>query len=128
MTLYIHLATERMHQLAFGVENVGDPSGDESEQVRAHVEKLMRLLLWITQEGKGQVVLFFETTMFFRGVRTDTDDTDVLILELLEVVSESACLTSTSRGVVFRVKVDHEGFTEEALRAQVVPILIGKFK
>ena len=86
------------------------------------------LLLWISQQGIGQIVLLLEFLLRLRRIGRYAEHACSGLLYLLECVAEPARLNRSARSICFRKEEEHHGFSFKIFKRDLLALLIQKSK
>ena len=122
------------------VEDVGDlaiRADDEGSALDAHhylaihilflhdAEGAGNLLIFVGQQGIGQIVFFLELLLPLRGVGGDTQNDRPGLLQLTVCVAEPARFNGSTRGVGLGIEEEDDGFAAQGFERQHVAVLVG---
>ena len=89
---------------------------------------LNRLQLRVRQENKRQIILLGEFLMGGNGIFADTDDNNILCLELLVACGKGAGLPGAAGGIVLGIELQNNLFPQMIRQTNSPSILIREAK
>ena len=81
-------------------------------------------MLRIRQERESQFEFFVKFLLLFRLIRTDTQGSDIQIVQILQGITNAAGLSGAAWGVSLRVEIDEESSALEVSQADLIVVLI----
>jgi hypothetical protein len=94
--------------LALLVDQVADAAGVTGFGVSAGAIGETNFALGVAQQFETEVELFGECRVLFDGIETDTENRDVIFLEIGIEVTEPATFGRSTRGVGFRIEPEQD--------------------
>ena len=90
-----------------------------------HVVKVNDFAVGIGQQAEIQFVVGDKLFVALGGIKTDSDDLDIVLLQAAQAVAETARFLRAARGVVFWVEIQQDDFfSNEALLFEGLPVLV----
>ena len=128
MTFRFHLV-EDMGDLAIGSDDEGGAL-DAHHRLAIHIlflhdaEGVGHLLVFIGQQGIGQLVFFLELFLPVRGIGGDTEDDGAGLLQLAVCVAEPARFYGSTRGIGLGIEEEDHGFAAQRFERHHVAVLV----